>query len=103
MEQLLIFIILISAFILYSLSFKFKINHRRKRLKLASFSEEWREFLYKYIYLYRILPEELKLELHEHIKIFIAEKEFISPENLPITMETKDCDRISGLFTITRR
>lgn len=89
METRLILIILTSAFFLYYLSTKIKIIHRRKRLKQASFPEEWVSFLYNYIYLYRILPDELKLELHEHIKIFIAEKEFIAQDNLSITIETK--------------
>lgn len=89
MENLIILRIFIIAFILYYYYLKLTRFYQRKRLKKANFPQEWREFLYKYIYLYRILPENLQEELHEAIKIFLAEKQFISQDNTPVTIETK--------------
>jgi len=89
MEKLILLTTLILAFLAYYYQTQITINYRRKTLKQSSFPEEWIDFLSKYIYLYRIIPQELKQELHSHIKIFLHEKEFISYDKQPVNIETK--------------
>ncbi|MGI0482806.1 M90 family metallopeptidase [Geminocystis sp. CENA526] len=85
---LLILLIIIFTFTYYVI-IPFQVKKRRKSLKKASFPLDWHNFLESNIYLYRILPSQLKLDLQEHIKIFLAEKQFIGKNGFTITLDVK--------------
>ncbi|WP_446684600.1 M90 family metallopeptidase [Cyanobacterium sp. HL-69] len=52
-------------------------------------NQEWISFLENNVYLYKKLPEQYKPQLHNYIKIFIAEKEFIGKEGIEVTEQMK--------------
>ncbi|BAQ59862.1 hypothetical protein GM3708_268 [Geminocystis sp. NIES-3708] len=87
-DVLLIFLLIIFIFIYYVIIPE-QIKRRRKYLKQTNFSLDWHNFLEKNIYLYRILPIHLKLELQDYIKVFLAEKQFIGQNGFTITFEVK--------------
>ena len=64
-------------------------HRRRRRLRLQPFPLEWLTILESNVKLYRFLPEELKLELHGHIHVFLAEKSFEGCEGLTVTDEMR--------------
>ena len=64
-------------------------NRRLKQLDMMPFPYEWERILEKNVSLYRYLPDTLKEQLHNDIKIFITEKHFEGLEGLEITDEIK--------------
>jgi Mlc titration factor MtfA (ptsG expression regulator) len=61
---------------------------RRKRLKSRPFPREWAAALKEHT-LYRLLPESDRLELQEHIKVFVAEKNFEGGDGFVMTDEVR--------------
>ncbi len=64
-------------------------SHRRKELLAAPFPEEWRAIIERNFPLYMRLPEEDRVELEGHIRIFIAEKSFEGCGGLELTDEIR--------------
>jgi Mlc titration factor MtfA (ptsG expression regulator) len=87
-----ILILLIAACIVV-LAFVFvkRVLHNRKLQQLADmpFPAEWENILERNVSLYRHLPDALREQLHNNIKIFIAEKHFEGLGGLEITDEIK--------------
>ena len=65
------------------------VEEKRAKLKNCLFPKKWISYLNAEVYLYRKLPQHLKEELHEHIKIFLAEKKFIGQDGLVIDEQIK--------------
>jgi Mlc titration factor MtfA (ptsG expression regulator) len=65
------------------------LNRRRRQLAVMPFPNEWEKILEKNVSLYRYLPDALKEQLHNDIKIFIDEKHFEGMGGLEITDEIK--------------
>lgn len=87
-DILLIFLLLIFIFIYY-IFIPYQIKKKRIFLKRAIFSSDWHKFLENNIYLYRLLPHDLKLELQDYIKVFLAEKQFIGQNGFMMTTDVK--------------
>jgi Mlc titration factor MtfA (ptsG expression regulator) len=64
-------------------------NRRLKHLAIMPFPYEWEKILEKNVSLYKYLPDALKEQLHNDIKIFIDEKHFEGLGGLEITDEIK--------------
>ena len=84
---LIVSICLIIVFLLLIKPVLKKMN-RTKIIKTV-FSEEWEDILKKNFVLYNKLPEVLKIDLQNKIKIFISEKKFIGCQGLEITDEVR--------------
>lgn len=86
-------VILILLFLIFIFSYyviiPFQVKRRRQFLKNTKFSLDWHIFLEKNIYLYNLLPDNLKLDLQNHIKIFLAEKQFIGQNGFTITTDVR--------------
>lgn len=65
------------------------LERRRKRLRAKHVPLKWKMLLEKRWPIYRRLPEELKTQLHGHIHVLLAEKQFIGCAGLVITEEIK--------------
>ncbi|MBL1209065.1 zinc-dependent peptidase [Geminocystis sp. GBBB08] len=89
MTDIILILLFIIFFIIYYLIIPYQVKRRRTFFKKSSFCPHWHHFLEKNIYLYRILPNNLKLELQDYIKVFLAEKEFIGQDGFIITIYTK--------------
>lgn len=66
-----------------------KTKKKRANLLAQKFPDEWVKTMQNKVYLYSILPVILKTQLHNLMKIFLGEKQFIGKENLEITEEMK--------------
>lgn len=64
--------------------FEWRRSKRRQRLFTKPLPEQWKQFLDKYIDLYRLLPLDLKEQLHGHIQIFLSEKRIIGAKGFTI-------------------
>jgi hypothetical protein len=87
-----IFILLIvaGALVLAVLIWKQALRNRRlKQLAVMPFPDEWERILERNVSLYRYLPDVLREQLHNDIKIFIAEKHFEGLGGLDLTDEIK--------------
>jgi len=62
---------------------------RRRKITLTRFPASWLEILERQVPYYRRLPEPDKVELQNHIKIFISEKHFEGCGGLVVTEEMK--------------
>jgi len=61
--------------ILYSI-YKISRQSRRKKLRALPVNPEWEKILEKNLPIYLKLPDQMKAELHGHIRVFIHEKNF---------------------------
>jgi Mlc titration factor MtfA (ptsG expression regulator) len=68
---------------------KIIVEQKRAKLKICLFPKKWESYLNSEVYLYRKLPPHLQQELHEHIKIFLAEKKFTGQDGLFIDEQIK--------------
>jgi Mlc titration factor MtfA (ptsG expression regulator) len=66
-----------------------KRNKRRAQLMSESIPNVWQTMLEKNVPLYCRLPEELKLQLHGLVNVFLAEKTFVGCGGQEITDEVK--------------
>jgi len=88
--EILILAMVIGALVLSFLFGKRALRNRRiKQLAVMPFPDEWERILEKNVSLYRYLPDALKDQLHNDIKIFILEKHFEGLGGLAITDEIK--------------
>ncbi len=62
---------------------------RRRELRARPFPPEWESVLDRNVPLYRRLPSGLKEQLHGHINVFLAEKNFEGGDGFPVTDEIK--------------
>ena len=87
---ILILIIVVGALVLSFLIGKRALRNRRiKQLAVMLFPNEWERILERNVTLYRYLPDALREQLHNDIKIFITEKHFEGLDGLEITDEIK--------------
>jgi len=64
-------------------------NRRIKQLAIMPFPDEWEKILERNVSLYRYLPDALRDQFHNDIKIFITEKHFEGLGGLEMTDEIK--------------
>ena len=62
---------------------------RRKKLRSLPITSEWKTILENNIPIYRILPNDLKQQLHGHIQVFVHKKSFEGCGGLAVTEEMK--------------
>ncbi len=62
-------------------------NTRRRRLMSQPIKDEWLDIIEKNISIYKIIPNDLKPELHGHLQNIIAEKRFEGCGGLELTDE----------------
>jgi MtfA peptidase len=75
--EVVILLIAVGVFFLSLLIAKRALHDRKiKQLAAMPFPDEWERILERNVALYRYLPETLREQLHNDIKIFIAEKHF---------------------------
>ena len=88
--RVLILLVVVGVLVLVSFFVK-RAYHSRKLKQLADmpFPAEWENILERNVSLYRHLPDALREQLHNDIKIFIAEKYFEGVGGLEITDEIK--------------
>ena len=89
---MLIIIISISIIILASILIYFKQKlktNRRNKIIQNPFPGSWEKILDENVQLYRIMPDDLKKQLHNDIKIFLDEKTFEGCGGLVITDEIR--------------
>ena len=65
------------------------IKHKRQRISKMPFPNEWRAILKRRMPYFRSLPSDLQLQLKQHIKVFIAEKQFIGCQGIIIDDEMR--------------
>jgi len=88
--EILISVIVAGALVLSFLIGKRALRNRRiKQLALMPFPDEWVKILERNVSLYRYLPDALREQLHNDVKIFIAEKHFEGLGGLEMTDEIK--------------
>jgi len=88
--KILILVLVVGALVLSFLIGKRALRNRRiKQLAVMPFPDEWERILEKNVSLYRYLPDALRDQLHNDIKIFITEKLFEGLGGLEITDEIK--------------
>jgi len=78
--------VLVLAFVFVKRAFR---NRKLKQLADMPFPAEWENIIERNVSLYRHLPDALREQLHNDIKIFIAEKHFEGLGGLEITDEIK--------------
>ena len=76
------------AFIAWQLAEPHLRERRRRRLRDAAFPPAWARTL-EALPLYRRLPPDLQRQLRGHVRVFIAEKEFIGCQDQEITDEVR--------------
>ncbi|MFK7815513.1 MAG: zinc-dependent peptidase [Gammaproteobacteria bacterium] len=79
---------LISLGIAIWLATKYFHKCKQKKLLQKPLHPDWIVILEKNVALYSILPDELRIELHGHVQVFLDEKEFIG-QGIQITDEIK--------------
>lgn len=85
-----ILIIVVGALVLLFFIGKRALRTRRiNQLAVKPLPDEWARILERNVALYRYLPEALREQLHNDIKIFISEKHFEGLGGLEITDEIK--------------
>ncbi|AFZ47483.1 protein of unknown function DUF980 [Cyanobacterium stanieri PCC 7202] len=93
MTEFFIVSILLSIFLFIIICCYITIPIRKKRERKLIYNNpmdnSWINFLENKIYLYHKLPKQYKSQLHNYIKIFIAEKEFIGKDGIEVTEEMK--------------
>ncbi len=64
-------------------------KRRRRRIRACVFPDEWREILRRRMPLFGRLPEELRRNLEDDIKVFVAEKQFVGCGGLEVDDEIR--------------
>lgn len=62
---------------------------KRQTIYQSPTNKEWINFLEENVYLYQKIPAKYKEQLHQYIKVFIAEKEFMGKDGIEISEEMK--------------
>ncbi len=76
----------VSAFLAFA---KARRTRRRAALRARPFPQEWDAIITGTTPLYRRIPAELKRELHGHMHVFLAEKEFVGCRGQEINDEVR--------------
>ena len=79
---------LVAAVLVWIVPAKVK-RARRKELTKKALPDELIRIVERNVRLYAVIPEDLRAELHGHINVFLAEKEFIGCAGLEVTDEMK--------------
>ena len=77
-------LILVGIAVVFYLA-KIPKNRRRRKLYKKEFPHRYVELLNLHFALYKFLPVDLKKQLHGHINIFLAEKNFVGYNGIEIT------------------
>jgi Mlc titration factor MtfA (ptsG expression regulator) len=85
---LILFSVIILALLIWFLRKRY-IQSQRNNAYHKPFNPEWLTILEKNVSLYKILPDELREELHGCINVFLHEKEFIGQDGFVINDEVK--------------
>ncbi|NBB91850.1 MAG: hypothetical protein GVY32_01625 [Gammaproteobacteria bacterium] len=64
-------------------------RHRRRAIARKPLPDQWRAILERNVPLYRGLPEDLKQELHGHVRLFLHDKTFEGFQGLEVTDEMR--------------
>ena len=80
--------VLIAAVLAWIVRTRLKLA-RRRQLRKKSFPNAFIETLQRNVRLYALIPEDLKVQLHGHMNVFLAEKKFIGCAGLEVTDEMK--------------
>ena len=64
-------------------------RYRRNKIQQQPFPAAWRDILKRRLPYFRALPADLQLQLKKHIRVFIAEKQFIGCDGLTVTDEMR--------------
>jgi Mlc titration factor MtfA (ptsG expression regulator) len=90
MLRILLFLISAALLVLAFIAGRRTLRHvRRKRLVAMPFPPEWETILERNVALYRHLPDDLRNQLHDDIRIFLAEKRFEGLGGLELTDEIR--------------
>ncbi len=86
-----IIMIVVVAAVVFTIWFSQNIRQKMRRQQVVKkpFPKEWADSLIAYYPLYRVLPEALKHQLQDHIRIFIDEKTFEGQGGLTLTDEIR--------------
>lgn len=82
---ILIGILLIS----YSAGKPYWIDYQRNKIRQQPFKKQWRHIIQQRMPYFKKMPTDLQLQLKDHIKVFLAEKNFIGCNGVIITDEIK--------------
>lgn len=83
-------IVLLSGMAIGYISFKpAYVRFKRHQINAQAFPSHWRAILKRRMPYFRALPSDLQLQLKQHIKIFIAEKQFVGCQGIVIDDEIK--------------
>jgi hypothetical protein len=75
--------------ILWLASEPFRVERRRKRVRARPFPAAWRAILERRVPYVGRMPRELRRELEDHVKVFIAEKQFTGCAGMDIDDEVR--------------
>ncbi len=64
-------------------------RYRRNKLMAQPFPAAWRDIIKRRLPYFRALPADLQLQLKKHIRVFVAEKQFIGCDGLTVTDEMR--------------
>ncbi len=64
-------------------------QRRREQIMSRPFPGQWRKIIRRRLPFFRGLPDDLKLQLKKHIRVFIAEKEFIGCDGQQINDDVR--------------
>lgn len=78
-------------------------NTRRKRLLLSPPPDDWVRMATRNVALYRRLPDDLKTEVHGHMQVLIAEKNFEGCGGLKMTDEIRVTIAAGAAMLILKR
>ncbi|MGI2259432.1 M90 family metallopeptidase [Shewanella sp. GXUN23E] len=70
--------------ILWLASAPLRIRKKREKVRRMPFPKSWRDIIRQRLPMFRSLPADLQLQLKDHIKIFLAEKQFVGCDGLEI-------------------
>ncbi len=86
-----IFVVALSALLVVAglLAQPYLAARRRTALRKAAFPAEWEAILEERVPLYRGLPANLKVQLRQHIRVFLGEKSFVGCDGITITDEMR--------------
>lgn len=81
--------VLCLLFIGWLLGKPYYTDYRRNRLRNQPFPAQWQAILQRRVPCFRLLPDDLRTQLQQHIQIFLAEKKFLGCGGLTITDEIR--------------
>jgi Mlc titration factor MtfA (ptsG expression regulator) len=81
-----VFIFIILTFIVEE---QIRTRLNRKKLKARPFPPEWERIIHRNVFIYRYIPDTLKKQLQENIKLFMSKKLFEGLDGLNMTDEIR--------------